>query len=92
LHKNELANSIYDFGTAFQILDDLNSINNFSFAELKGCSDDLREGKLSFPILYFFKESQNINRKRELEEMLNKRQGSLEELSRLQVILNEGIR
>lgn len=91
IYKTELARSIYDFGTGFQILDDLNSIINDNFSDLKGCSDDIREGKLSYPILLFFKESSDLSKQKELEEMLNKREGSFEDLSRLRILLNEGI-
>ena len=65
-------------------------MNNDNFSDLKGASDDLKEGKLSFPILYFFKECSDLNKKIELEEILNKREGSFEDLLRVKTLLNEG--
>lgn len=89
-HQNILKDSINDFGKGFQILDDVNSINDSNFAALKGACDDIKEGKLSYPILKFFQDSQNYELKKELENILNIKRGSEEDLSRVKSILSSG--
>lgn len=71
-------------------MDDLNSINNSNFATLKGSSDDIREGKLSFPMLLFFRECADQAKKAKLESILNDRRGALEDLLEVQGLLAEG--
>lgn len=88
--KETLTASINAFGTGFQVLDDLNSVNNPHFATLKGSSDDLREGKLSFPILLFFRDCADWAKKERLEAILNARRGSPEDLAEVRQLLVEG--
>ena len=58
--------------------------------EGKGCADDIKEGKLSFPLLIYFIESQNLEGKKRLEEIINSKRGNYDDLTEVQRLLNKG--
>lgn len=58
--------------------------------EGKGIADDLKEGKLSYPILLFFIISQNESQRFRLQQIINRKRGTLDDLNEVKQILDSG--